>query len=199
MIGSPIRAPSATTIALATTPSEDETVDAGVIAIGDQRRAGQAPAGPQSHLRRQLIPDEADHPGSGQHPQMREVLRVNQTLDRLVQRETGRNKDRKHDRQARELLAAEAAQEERDPQRHRRQRIAEVVNQIGEQGDRVRQHEDHHLHHRRRSQHTEAERDGLHASTRAHDRTIDQPVRVTVLAVLPMLVFMLMLAQLDGL
>jgi hypothetical protein len=58
---------------------------------------------------------------------------------------TGRDEDREHDRQAGELLAAEAAHEESDPQWHRGQRVTNIVDHIGEQRDRTREHKDRHL------------------------------------------------------
>lgn len=75
MIGSPAGAPSATTIALATTPSETgpstrawlpSAISAGL----DRRLPAQ-----QANLRGQLVADEADEPRTRQHPQMRPTLR----------------------------------------------------------------------------------------------------------------------------
>ena len=76
----------------------NEAVDAGVIAVGDQRRTRQPPARAQPYLRGQLVTDEADDAGRRQHPEMRQVLRMDQTLDRLVQRDTSRDEDCEHDR-----------------------------------------------------------------------------------------------------
>jgi hypothetical protein len=103
---------------------------------------------------------------------VRQLLRLDQPLDRLVQGDARRDEDREHHRQARELLAAEAAQEEGNSERHSRQRIAEVVDQVDEQCDRIREHEDHDLHDRRRGEHCETYRNGSEAPARAHDRTI---------------------------
>jgi hypothetical protein len=79
---------------------------------------------------------------------VRQILWVNQTLDRLVQRDARRDEDREHDREPGQLLAPKRTQKEGDPQRHRRQRIAEVMNQIGKERDRAGEHEDHDLHER---------------------------------------------------
>ena len=62
---------------------------------------------------------------------------MDEPQDRLVEGDAGRDEDREHDGEAGDLLAAGAAQEERDPERHRGQRVAEVVDQIGEQRDRA--------------------------------------------------------------
>ena len=61
---------------------------------------------------------------------------MDQPLDRLVEGDAGGEEDRGDDGEAGELLAAEAAEEERDAERDRGKRVAEVVDQIGEQRDR---------------------------------------------------------------
>ena len=67
---------------------------------------------------------------------------MDEALDRLVEGDAGGDEDREHDGEPGELLAAEGAQEERDPERHRGQRVAEVVDQVGEQRDRAGEDED---------------------------------------------------------
>ena len=69
MIGSAIGAPSATTTALATTPSETNPSIARVVAVRDQRRAdaSRRPAA-EPHLGGELVADEADHARSGERP-----------------------------------------------------------------------------------------------------------------------------------
>ena len=111
---------------------------------------------------------------------MREVLGVDEALDRLVERHAGRDEDREDDGEPGELLAAERAEEERDPERHRRQRVTEVVDQVGEERDRARQDEDRHLRSGGEREHGEADRDGLDALVRADDRAVDEPMRVVV-------------------
>ena len=44
-----------------------------------------------------------------------------------------------------EFLAAERAEEKRDPERYRRQRVTEVVDHIGEKHDRTRHNENRRL------------------------------------------------------
>ena len=52
----------------------DEAVDAGVVAVGDQRRAVEPATAAQPHLGGDLVAEEADHAGGGEHPEVREVL-----------------------------------------------------------------------------------------------------------------------------
>jgi hypothetical protein len=119
-------------------------------------------------------------PGGSQDPQVREVLGVDETLDRLVERHAGRDEDREHHSEPSELLAAERSKEERDPERHRREGVTEVVDQVREKRDRARQQEDRHLRSGRERGHGEADRDGLDALVRADDRAVDEPMRAVV-------------------
>src|SRR5262249_6611787 len=64
----------------------DETVDAGVVAVGDQRRVAEATAATEADLGGELVAEETDHPGPGKDPEVAEVLRVNEALNRLVER-----------------------------------------------------------------------------------------------------------------
>src|SRR5947207_8660271 len=99
--------------------------------------ARQPPTSPQSNLRSDFVAEEADHSRGGQDPEMRELLRVDQPLDRLVERHASRDEDGKNDDKPGELLRSERANEERDPKRHRRQRIPEVVDEVSEERDRA--------------------------------------------------------------
>ena len=107
---------------------------------------------------------------------MRQRLRVDQPLNRFVERDAGRDEDGEHDGQPRKLLTSEAPQKEGDAERQRGQRVAEVVDQVGEQRDRVREHEDDHLGERSGPEQPEAERHRLHALARADDRAIEETV-----------------------
>ena len=49
----------------------DEAVDAGVVAVGDQRRAREPPPGAEPNLGGELVADEADHAGGREHPEVR--------------------------------------------------------------------------------------------------------------------------------
>jgi hypothetical protein len=63
---------------------------------------------------------------------MGEILRVDEALNRFVERNGGGDEDREHDEEAGELLATEGAEKECDPKRDGGERIAEVVDQVGE-------------------------------------------------------------------
>jgi hypothetical protein len=58
---------------------------------------------------------------------------VDEALDRLHERDHGADQDGQHDAESGQTLSAQAAEEEREPQRDRCQRVAEVVDQVGEQ------------------------------------------------------------------
>ena len=63
----------------------------------------------QTHLGGDLVADEADHTGRREHPEMRQVLRVDEAQDRLVEGDAGRDEDREDNEQSGELLAAEVS------------------------------------------------------------------------------------------
>src|SRR5688572_3195038 len=111
---------------------------------------------------------------------MRKLLGVDEALDGRVQREAGRDEDRADDEETCDLLRRERAQEEGDPDRNRRGRVTEVVDEIGEKGNRVGGDEDRRLHERSEPENAEAQRDRAKTGTRAHDRAVDEAVRVTV-------------------
>lgn len=148
--------------------------------VGFQRRRGETPPGREAHLRRQLVADEADHSGSRQHAEMRQVLRMDEALHRLVEGDAGRHEDCRHDRKPGEPLATHAPQEEGDSERDGGERVAEVVNQIRQEGNRVREREDDDLHPSRHAKDQQAERDRLDPGAGAEDRTIDEAVRVVM-------------------
>src|SRR5438876_12275995 len=107
---------------------------------------------------------------------MRQRVRTDEPQNRFVQRNARRDEDRKHDREPRQLLAAHAAQEEGDPERHRRQRVTEVMDQVGKQRDRMREQKNEQLPDRGNTENEQTERDRLDALPRADDRTIDKTV-----------------------
>ena len=96
-----------------------------MVAIRDHGRARQALPSAEPHLRGDLIAEEADHAGSGQHPKMRDRVRVDETLNRLVERHARGDKDRKNDGESCQLLAAKGAKKECDPERDCCQCVAE--------------------------------------------------------------------------
>jgi hypothetical protein len=109
-----------------------------------------------------------------------ERLGVDQTLDRLHERDAGAEEDRRHDEVAGGGFAPRAPEEERDPERHRGQRVAEVVDQVREQGDAVAGDEYRGLHECREQEHAEGDRDRLDAFARPDDRRVDETVAVAV-------------------
>jgi hypothetical protein len=64
--------------------------------------------------------------------------------------------------------------------RNRRRGVAEVVHEVGEKRDRTRRDEDRRLHESSDAEDREADENGADAGTRAHDRAIDETVRVPV-------------------
>jgi hypothetical protein len=77
---------------------------------------------------------------------MAEMMRIDQPLNRLPERNASTDEDRRDDEVAGALLRCEGAHEEGDPQRHRGQRISEVVDQVGEERDAAGEHEHSALH-----------------------------------------------------
>jgi hypothetical protein len=73
------------------------------------------------------------------------------------------------------------------------------VDQIGQQSNRAREDEDRHLNSGSKREDSQAERDGPDTCARAHDRPIDEPLRVAVPAALAMLVLVLLFVRLNGL
>ena len=151
-----------------------------MVAVRDERRAVQTAAGAQPHLRSELVARIADDAG-GCHPaEVRELLRVDQALDRCVERDASAHEDGEDDEVAGDLLGPRAAHEERDAERHRGQRVAGVVDEVGEQRDAAAGDEDDRLQDRGDTQHTEADRHRTHTGATADDRSIDEPVAVSM-------------------
>jgi hypothetical protein len=94
---------------------------------------------------------------------MREILRVDEPLDRLVQGNTRRDEDRQDDGETGELLASVRAQEEGDTERDGRQGITEVVDQVGEQSHRAAENEQRDLNAGCDSEDSETDRDSSYA------------------------------------
>ena len=151
-----------------------------MLAVRDERGAGEASASAEADLGCELVADKADHARGRKYPEVGELLRVDQPLDRLVQRDDRADEDRCNDRESCNLLAAKRAQEESDPERDRGERVAEVVNQVGEQRDASRQHVDRRLHERGCEENGERDRDCFDALPRANDGRVDKAVRMPV-------------------
>ena len=154
-------------------PEGDEAIGPSMVAVGNQRGARETATCAESHLGRKLVSGESDHAGRGKHPQVGPILRVEEALDGFVQRHAGRDEDREYDRKTGELLASEAAEEERDAEGDGGERVAEVVDQVGEQRDRVREEEDCELRDGGDTEDREAEGDRLDTFARANDGAVD--------------------------
>jgi hypothetical protein len=113
----------------------DEAVDAGVVSVGDQRGAVEAPTGSEPDLGGDLVADEADDAHQGKYPWVGQRLVMQESLERLVEGDASGEEDDRHDGQSGELLAAEAAKQERTPQRDGGERVAEVMDQVGQERD----------------------------------------------------------------
>ena len=114
------RSRAQTPIALTTTPSETKpstrawfpsAISAG---LASRRPARSRTCAAIS------FPTKPRTPAAASAPQVRQRLRIDEAQDRLVQRDARRDEDREDDEQARDLLGAEGAEEERDPDRDRR-------------------------------------------------------------------------------
>ena len=193
MIGSAASTPRATTPALATTPSETKPSTRAWLPSATRAGLARRRPGAQPDLGGDLVADEADQPGEREHPQVRELLWVDQALDCLVGRDTGGDEDREDDGEAGELLTAGGAEEERDAEWDGGERVADVVDQVGEQRYRAGEEEDGGLGERGQREHAEAQRDRLDPLARAEDRTIDEAVRMAVLARAPVVVIVTVL------
>ena len=66
-----------------------------------------------------LVADEPNHACGREHPEVRQVLRMDEALDGFVMGNASGDEDREHDEESGDLLGADAAQIEGDGQRHR--------------------------------------------------------------------------------
>ena len=102
----------------------DEAVDAGMISVGGHSGASEPPARRQAHPRSELVAHEPDKPGCGEYPQVRQVLWVDEPLDRHVERDAGGDEDRENDREPgsarRERCAERTRSRAGSRSRHRR-------------------------------------------------------------------------------
>jgi len=199
MMGSPTGAPSATTIALATTPSETNpstrawlpsAINAGLDKRFPARRRTCAASS---------LPTKPTSPAAASTQRCESSCGwMSRSIDsyRATQAET---KIASTTAKPRDLLGSKRTKEERDPDRHRGERVPDVVDQVGEQRHRARQNESPGLHERRGAQDSEADRDRLEPGARAQDGTVYETVRAPVLAVMVMPVLMVVGATLDRL
>jgi hypothetical protein len=82
---------------------------------------------------------------------------MNESLDRLVERDHRAHEDREHHTEPGQPFAARRTEEESDPEGQRGQAVAEVVNKVGQKGDAARCDEDDRLDDRSDRQYEEAD------------------------------------------
>jgi hypothetical protein len=111
---------------------------------------------------------------------MRKLLGMDQALDRLVERNAGRDEDRQHNGVPGPSLSALASQEEGNADRYRGEGVTGVVDQVGEERHRAGKDEDDGLHGRCYAEHAETDENGLDSGSGADDRAVDQTMRVTL-------------------
>ena len=148
----------------------DESVNPGMVAVCDQRGTVETPTGTKPNLSRDLVPDEAERTGGGQRPQIGKLLRVDESLDRLPERHTSRNEDRKHDGVSGPAFCAGAPKDESGSDGKSREGVTRVMNEVSEQRDAPREHVDTDLRERRLPEHGEADQDRWRPS---RERTTD--------------------------
>src|SRR5436190_17327517 len=92
-------------------PEGHEAVDTRMTAVGEQGGTVEPSPGPQPNLCRNLVPDKADRTRSRQQPQVRKRARIQETLDRLPERDESAGKDREHHAESSPAFALLAPQE----------------------------------------------------------------------------------------
>ncbi len=143
--GSAIRVPSATTAALATTPSETNESMRRVVPISNECGTVEASPPTQPDSRSDLVCDEPDDACGCEHPEVTQGLRVDESLDGFVQGNERADQDRCDDSESGPALAARGAEIEGDAKRNRREAVAVVVDQVGKERHASRGDEDQRL------------------------------------------------------
>ena len=122
-----------------------EPVDAGVVTVGDERRAVEPFPGAEADPRGELVAEESDQAGHGERDEVVEMAGMDQAFhgfvrgDRTLAKMVSTTAYPAH-RSPRSLRARKAIAE-----RDRGERVAAVVDQVGEQRDRAGQREDDRL------------------------------------------------------
>lgn len=78
-----------------------ESVNSGVVAVGDESRALKPVSGTKPDLCGDVVADEADHARCREEPQMRQVSWVDEALDRLKESDKSADEDGEYNGQAR--------------------------------------------------------------------------------------------------
>ena len=110
-----------------------ESVDARMIAVGDQRRAVEPMAGPGTHQPGDLVAGESDRSSERQGRAGGRASMDGSIAGRLVHGHRSRDEDGRHHSETGEALGAPIAQRERDAERDRGQCVPAVVDQVGQQ------------------------------------------------------------------
>ena len=121
---------------------------------------------------------------------MGELLGVKEALNSLVAGDTGGDEDRGDNKQARELLAAVGAKQERDAKRYGGEGVADVVDHVRQQGNAPGGEEDDGLDGRGQAEDAEADGDGADAVSGSQNRPVDEAVRVAMPLAVAMIVVM---------
>ena len=176
-----------------------QSVDAGVIAVGDERGAVDLAPDPDAEDGDRLVAGEAGDARRRHPAEMRDRLRMDQPVDRLPAGDEGAEEDDADDGGACEILdpahamgEAEArlpsGEDEGDPQRNRGGRVADIVDRVGEQRHAPGELDDDDLQDRGRQQQDERPLDGPDAPRRRGDRRVERAVRMAVTGVAAMAV-----------
>jgi hypothetical protein len=157
-----------------------EPVNAGVLTVGDERRAVDAPPASQPHTSRELVSRETNHARERQRPEMIKMLGMNESPDRFDAGDRRGDEDRADDGVARPPFSPCAPDDEGKRKRNRGQCIAGVVNEVRKERNRCRCQKHDGLEEGGCREDRQAQRDRTHAGTRSNNCGIDQSVRVLV-------------------
>ena len=100
----------------------------------------------------------------------------------------GADEDCRDDEAACVSLGALRSHQERDPEWDRSESVAEVVDQVGKERNAARQREDGRLGERRGPENGERDEDGADALAGTFDAVVDEPVGVTVIVMVVVVV-----------
>lgn len=164
-----------------------QPVDAGMVTVGDERRALDLAADADAEHGDDLVADETEHPGRCHDAEHVDLLRVDQPVDRLVAGDQRAEQNQADDDHAGKVLdAAEAIGETRrrlapgegegDPERDGGGRIADIVDGVGEQGHAAAQQDNDDLQNRGDGEDGERPLDRPDAARGGGDGRVDDAV-----------------------
>src|SRR5438132_1218934 len=169
-------------------------VDAGMLAVGDQRGAPDLSPDTNPEDRDGLVASEANERREDHRPEVLDGPRLEQTRDRPEGRDEGTGEDRDDDRQPREVLRAPEAigeatgraasgEPEGDTEGERGRCVGEVVDGVGEERDAPRERDDDRLEERGRGEADAGPLERPEPTRSRRDRRIDDAVRVPVVRI----------------